>query len=183
MSALDDKRRHTGIRTPDDLKARCWVDEDTGCWHWRGAVDSQGRPSSWAPALRRTASMGVLACLLRTGAGPLPKQYWHCTCITQYCANPEHRVCGTRKSQMLAQRLKRDPLVVARISRTKRLASKLSEADCEHIRTGGLKLAEIMDLYGISQGYACVVRSGQRRQPLAAPGSSVFAPNAFRKAA
>lgn len=58
--------RTDGIRTADDLRARCWIDDDTGCWHWRGAVDLNGIPSMWLPALRRRTSLGVVAAVLAT---------------------------------------------------------------------------------------------------------------------
>lgn len=27
-----------GIRTVEDVRQRCYVDPETGCWHWRGAM-------------------------------------------------------------------------------------------------------------------------------------------------
>ena len=58
--------RQGGIRTEADLMGRCVVDEDTGCWHWRMAVDAKHRPSMWLPELGRVASIGVAVALLGT---------------------------------------------------------------------------------------------------------------------
>lgn len=164
--------RTDGIRTPDDLKARCWVDEDTGCWLWRGAVDSHGIPSMWLPALLRRSSLGVAACLFATGAAPLPGQAWHCTCTTRYCANPAHRTCGTRSSQMLAARMTRTPLQRARISAAKRANGKLTDAQRVEIAGSSDILRVIADRYGISISQAQKMRRQTQIQP--AQGASVF---------
>ena len=168
-------RRNNGIRTAADLMDRCKVDSDTACWHWHGARDAHGRPSMWCPALSSTVSLGVLSALLRTGHRPAKGTAWHCQCTTRDCANPAHRTPGTRSSQMLALRMQRTPAQRAKVAAGKRKGGKLTDADVEAIRNGGLLLREIVARYGISTGYACEVRSGKRRADLAAPGSSVFA--------
>lgn len=161
-----------GIRTADDLKGRCWVDDDTGCWHWRGAVDTNGIPSMWLPELRRRTSLGVVAAVLTTGAAPLPGQMWHCTCTTRYCANPAHRTCGTRSSQMLAARMTRNPLQRARISAGKRANGKLTDKQRAEIAGSDEVLRVLSDRYGISISHAQKLRS--TRQPLHSSGASVF---------
>ena len=162
-----------GIHTAEDLKARCWVDDDTGCWNWRGALDSNGTPSVWLPALRRRVSLGVVACWLATGAGPLPGQAWHCTCTTQFCANPGHRTCGTRSSQMLAARMTRNPLQRARISAGKRRANgKLTDAQRAEIAGSDEVLRVLSERYGISISQAHKLRSA--RQSQSSVRSSVF---------
>ncbi|MBI5259801.1 MAG: hypothetical protein HY855_25095 [Burkholderiales bacterium] len=168
------RKRLAGIHSVDDIKDRCTVDDITGCWVWRGARDAKDRPSMWLPALRRTTSLGLAICVLSTGFMPDPGVYWHCVCETRDCANPAHRRAGTRSSQMLAAKVTQTPATRARIAATKRKASRLSEADVEHIRTGGLSLKEISAVYGICISYACDLRLGRRRAMLAAPGSSVF---------
>lgn len=169
------KPRHGGVRTIADLKDRCVVDEITGCWIWRAARDSNGVPSLQYPPLGRVVSLGVAIGHLRTGEPSPPGVVWHRTCETRQCANPDHREAGTRSTQMLAAVIKRSPQTRAKITAGKRRASKLSEADVAEIRGSDMKLAEIMERYSITRGYACELRSGKRRAPLAAPGSSAFA--------
>jgi hypothetical protein len=168
------KPRHGGVRTIDDLKDRCVVDDITGCWLWRAARDSNGVPSLQYPPLGRVVSLGVAIGHLRTGALSASGVVWHCTCETRQCANPDHRKAGTRSTQMLAAGIKRSPQTRARITAGKRLTAKVSEADATEIRGSDMKLTEIMERYSITKGYACEIRSGKRRAPLAAPGSSAF---------
>lgn len=168
-------RRGDGIYTVDDLKDRCVIDEITGCWLWRGAKDSHHAPALWLPALRRRTTLGVAICMLTTGDRPAPGAVWHCTCETRHCANPAHRCQGDRATQMRAARIKKTPEQRVRMAAAARAAGKLSEADAHAIRTCGLSLIEIAQRWCISVGYACEVRSGKRRAPLAAPSSSVFA--------
>lgn len=167
--------RSNGVRTADDLKARCFVDADTGCWHWRMGRTSQGRPSLWLPAIARRSTLGVAACLLRTGLAPKPGTAWHSICGNIDCANPWHRTEGTRSTQMLALGMKRTPLQIARGTAARRRVGKLSDNDVLSIRACGLTLKEIAERWRITVGYACEVRSGKVRGDIAAPNSSVWA--------
>lgn len=164
--------RSDGIRTVADLQSRCWVDEQTACWHWRGGRDGNSRPSMWIPALRRSGSLGVLACLLTTGAGPKRGQNWHCICTTPDCGNPEHRTCGTRSSQMRALGMTRNPLQRARISAGKLANGKLTDAQRREIAGSTEFLRVLAERYGISTSQAHKLRS--TRQPLHSAGASVF---------
>lgn len=167
--------RKDGIRTPADLKLRCIVDPLTGCWDWRGARDGNGRPSLWLPAIGSRVSLGVACAVFATGKRPERGTAWHTTCGSSACANPAHRICGTRSSQMLSLKLVRTPLQRAKVSASKRATAKLSEADVQDIRSCDLTLDQIAAKFDICVGYACEVRSGKRRLDLAAPASSVFA--------
>ena len=164
-----------GVRTITDLQDRCIVDDITGCWLWRAARDSNGTPSLQYPPLGRVVSLGVAIGHLLTGQPAERGVVWHRNCETRQCANPAHRVAGTRSTQMLSAGIKRGPQARARIIAGKRRAAKLSEADADEIRGSAMTLAEIVQRYGITRSYACEVRSGKRRAPLAAPGSSAFA--------
>lgn len=164
-----------GIRTVEDLMGRCVVDTETDCWIW-GMSRSKpgGAPSLWLPALGKRTSIGVAICVLMTGAGPKKGQCWHATCGTPYCANPAHRKCGNRSTQMLALKMERTPLQVVRMTAGRRANSKLSEEAAAEIRQSTEVLRVIAEKHGISLSHAGLVRSGKLRRPLAAPGSSVF---------
>jgi len=45
-----------GVRTIEDLRLRCVVDEITGCWLWRGAF-TQGVGAVWLPELGKTRTI------------------------------------------------------------------------------------------------------------------------------
>lgn len=164
----------SGIHTVDDLRQRCVVDEDTSHWHWRGATNAGRYISLWLPALRRSVSIGVAICWLTTGQHANRGHVWHRTCGEIDCANPAHFRRGTRASQMRALKYKPDPLAIAKATQRRREVGKLSESDVQRIRTADLTIAEIVAEFGVCRSYACDVRNGKRRAPLAAPGSSVF---------
>ncbi len=165
----------TGIRAIEDLRDRCWVDDITGCWHWKG-----GQPGR-APCLRlpdldgRTTSIGAAICYLSTGSLPKRGQVWHVKCGSRFCANPEHRKCGTRRTQMLAAKYVPTPLTIAKISATKRQASGLTDEIVAGIREAEGPLSEIAARFGVSISHASRIRRLEQRRPVAAPGSSVFA--------
>ena len=168
--------RSDGIRTPEDLKLRCRVDEHTDCWHWPGGTDGNGRPSFRFPPLGGiTVSAGMAAAFWRTGERPKKGTAWHAMCGSGDCVNPAHRRCGTRKTQMRALRLVKLPLDRAKISAARLKNSPLSAADVAEIREKGLTVQEIVDRWGISRGYASSVRTGRARHTTVAPQSSVFA--------
>ena len=164
----------SGIRTIEDLMARCWVDEDTGCWHFRGRQRCDNRPCMWFPPLGKVVALGTAIGYLRTGERPGKGVLWRCTCQTTDCANPAHRVAGTRSVQMLAMKLKRAPLTRIRMSLGRRGGGKLAEADRAAIRGSAETLRVICKTYGISLAYASMIRSGKDRMQLQAPGGSAF---------
>lgn len=174
LNATGDLARTTGIRTIDNLRDRCWINDITGCWHWRGALSKGTTPSMWLPMLRQHVGLATAICALTTGASPKPGQIWHCTCETRFCANPAHRMAGTRSSQMLACGLVRSPLARARMSAGRRAKSMLSDEAVADIRHGTSTLRAEAALHGISVGHVWRIRKGTTRNIIAAPGSSVF---------
>ena len=165
-----------GIRSIEDIRLRCHIDDITDCWVWRGARNGQKTPSMHLPGPDRVTSMGVAICFLTTGRVPDRGEVWHCVCETKNCANPKHRAKGNRSSQMRAARIERGPEVRARIieGRRRKGANKLTDADVHEIRTAGLTLKQIMAKFGISRSWAHEVRSGKHRVTSRAPGASVF---------
>lgn len=164
-----------GIRTAEDLRERCWVDEDTGCWLWRLARDSRNnQPILRIPAIGRCGSLGAFTSLLRTGKLPRPGRPWHPTCSTPHCANPDHRKEGTRKSQMLRVGHRHTAEARLKMSVKARGYGRLTEEDRAEILGCALSLKEIADKYGISESYASELRSGRARRRCPLPASSVF---------
>jgi hypothetical protein len=160
----------TGIRTIEDLRGRCWVDDITGCWHYKGYSEG-GQPALWVPLLGKTTTMGVAISVLVTGAAPKKGVFWHCKCDTPGCANPDHRKPGSRSSQMKAAKITRSPLTVARMSRGK---MKLTAEQIELIRTSPEPAGIVAEQLGISRSLASRYRRQGGCKGVAAPGSSVF---------
>ena len=84
-----------GIRTVEDLKKRCRVDEDTGCWHWTLAL-CRGVPKVHFRApdtgICRRARGRRAALYLRRGTD-LPDghiAFARLQCKSADCVNPEH---------------------------------------------------------------------------------------------
>lgn len=151
-----------GINSPADMAKRCVVHR-TGCWTWQGAKDVNGRPSFWFPPLQARVSLGVAACWWATGRRPEKGEAWHVVCTTTDCANPAHRTCGNRSSQMLAARLERTLEQRLRQAAGRRKVGKLTDADVAAIQESTETLQVLAERHGISPGYACSVRSGKRR--------------------
>jgi hypothetical protein len=92
-----------GIQTLADLKARCRVDKDTGCWKWGGARGHAvgAAPSVWLPGKGAVSLTRALHYLLGLEA-PTQKALLMPTCGNAGCANPDHRTMGN-KGQYLAR--------------------------------------------------------------------------------
>jgi hypothetical protein len=86
-----------GIRSVEDLRARSFVDPDTGCWHWRMGL------SAGAPRVhicidgKHTAMRGRRAALLLADRlNPGQTAFARITCRSDDCVNPDHCRSGTR---------------------------------------------------------------------------------------
>ncbi len=84
--------------TLNDIKARCRIDEETGCWVWTGAMTSDG-PVVWAPATPGGKKMAVRARRLiwPIVKGTKTPARVYVTCDCKACMNPAHLAGGTVK--------------------------------------------------------------------------------------
>lgn len=117
------KKRQDGIRTVDDLKARCKVNDETGCWMWAGARH-HGSARVWLPGIGAQAIPFALH-YLRTGTRPEKGAMLVPICGNTDCANPAHRKLGNRSVLQSTLRPKLDPLHKARIGKSKRAISPI----------------------------------------------------------
>jgi len=91
-----------GIRDLDDLRLRCVVDDDTGCWHWRlSKCDGVPKVHVTHPALPRPGHImrGRRAALLLARGRDLPAghvAYARLSCTSKDCVNPAHCQSGDR---------------------------------------------------------------------------------------
>lgn len=91
-----------GIRTVEDLRLRCAIDDVTGCWLWRGAI-SDGAPKvhfRHPVSLERTDAKGRRVALILSRGEDLPRGHvaWQRVCCdSPLCVNPEHCRSGPKK--------------------------------------------------------------------------------------
>lgn len=106
--------RTDGIHHLEDIRQRCSIDPDTGCWVWKGNMNSSGVPSVNLRAGVIGASNVVTsarrAAWLLSGrrAGPKQAVYRAACCNEPRCVNPQHAGVGSMGSQTVASAV-RDP--------------------------------------------------------------------------
>lgn len=164
------------IRTLDDLRARCRVDEDTHCWIFGGQPKSL-EPMVWFED--RTMTVGRVAWLLSGKRVPAGNWLAWSTCGNKRCCNPAHRKVGT-KAQMgewlkaqghLRGRLERR--IINRRARVDSKQNKLTPELADWIKESpqtGIELAHALD---VSNTAISRVRKGHCWAPIA-PAASVF---------
>lgn len=90
-----------GIRTVEDLRQRCRVDDQTGCWHW-GLAIVQGMPSVHfltPDTAKRVKMRGRRAALYLQRGKDLPRghvAFAQLCCHADDCVNPGHSRSGNR---------------------------------------------------------------------------------------
>lgn len=152
------KRNYDAVRTIDDLKDRCYVDEDSGCWHWK-----QGKTPSGAAAVKvrvrgkreqmvgRKAAFILARCQLppeghRVFAAPF--------CKSRDCVNPDHCRTGTAAQQGAAiartGELKRIPSKVRANRATARRNAKLTMEQARQIRASSESGTVVGRRFGVS---------------------------------
>ncbi len=166
-------KRCDGVRTLDDLLQRCVVDDITGCMLF-DAPKRRGSVYLWLPAVGQAVTLAkALAVLL--GKDLKPGQRWVPTCGETACANPAHRVIGTRSELMRILRPTLDPLHRMRIAAAHRnregcLYSPELRAEILASDETGTAIAKRL---GLHDSVISKIRLGRAWRD-AAPASSVF---------
>jgi hypothetical protein len=102
-------KRGDGVRTLQDIKNRCVIDVETGCWRWSMAMSNNGKPgSSMTPRVsvppgvigpnRSTSSTPRVAWLLSGKTLGEKHLVWR-TCRCDECCAPHHLIAGTRAQE------------------------------------------------------------------------------------
>lgn len=174
----------SGIRTIEDIRQRCSIDE-AGCWVWRRATTTAGgRPAAYLPAIGR---VGTIAHALKLINGKTcERSYYPAKCQNRMCCNPAHQLLLTRSQLTKLTTPKPSLLTRGRmaVGRARAAPLRLLPEQYMEIRGSTMLLREIQERYGVSRCYASQLRSGAAPifKTLAgggaqhvAPGSSVFA--------
>jgi hypothetical protein len=170
----------TGIRTIEDIRQRCAIDE-AGCWVWRRATTtSGGRPAAYLPAIGRAGTISHALKLI--GGKTSSRSYYPAKCMNRLCCNPAHQALMTKSQMTRITTPSPTPLTRARMARGRAAVAPLRLTPCQYreIRGSDMCLNEIIQKYGVSRSYASILRSGKASvfrsldlQHVAA-GSSVF---------
>lgn len=82
----------------EQIRGRCRIDEETGCWHWTGAMNTDGArgrvPVIWHEG--RASSGGRVVFELSKRTIPKGQMVWR-LCRCDDCLAPYHLRAGTRK--------------------------------------------------------------------------------------
>lgn len=171
-----------GIRTIEDMRQRCRVDSDTGCWHW-GLGFSCGSPKIHfvTPDTKRERGMrGRRVALYLKRGRDLPKKHVAFPgdgCRSADCVNPSHCTSGNRFA--LGEYLRRMGLTKtpAKIASAKRAArtylAKITMDDARAIRASEETTYALAKQYGIAQSAISSIKLGRLWQDTL-PQASVF---------
>lgn len=190
------RKRQDGVRSLADIRSRCVIDAETGCWIWRGAfsvkVGGHATPRVWLANERRAEIAGRAAWLLSGRKLKPGAVVWRSACTDTRCINPEHAKAGTR-TQMHASfvadgRLRGDPKRA--IANAKNCAKQLLPVEtvrrAEAMFAAGVMQKDVRSEFGISSDTAARIRKGLHPNCAASqrvlPSASVFAWGARRAA-
>ncbi len=187
------RKRSDGVRSLEDIRSRCVIDDETGCWLWRGAMskrrNGRGQPTGrvWLPGvdggvIETAARAAWLLSGRRIASGNV---VWRSLCTDSTCINPEHGKSGTRPAMHAAfvadGRLRGDPRRAA--ANTKNFARQFLPVEtvrkAEAMFAAGVMQKTVRAELGISAGVAARIRKGLHPNCASAqrvvPAASVFA--------
>jgi hypothetical protein len=171
----------SGVKSIEDLKDRCYVDEDTGCWHWRMACNN-GSPRVRVTVNGKSEMMaGRRAAYMLAYKKAIPSGYKvfraaHCKSLD--CLSPEHVRAGTKKQEgeviaktgRAAGSLQR--IVAGQIASRKR--AKLTLEQVREIRASDETQKVKAKRYGVTEKMIHLIETGQRWKEMALPTADVF---------
>lgn len=166
-----------GVRSLADLKLRCYVDAETGCWHLR---TGHGRRLNAGDRQRvhvhrvGTMTAGRAAYYLQHGKMP-PEGHvvWHAHCSSHDCVRPGHLSCDPRAVSTAAfHRELPAPLAQARAERCRRNGRRQAKV-CAEVRSWIVESAQtteaIAHATGLAKSRVIRIKADARARP-----SSVF---------
>jgi hypothetical protein len=90
-----------GIRNIDDLKSRCYISDETDCWHWRlGKTQGKYPKVNFKIHGESHSRTGLRTVFLLLGRDvPEGHTVYHYKCQSTDCLNPAHLKAGTHKQK------------------------------------------------------------------------------------
>ena len=179
VAATPRRKRADGVRTLSDLKGRCVIDDETGCWLWQGAISHAKTrkvrpiPRVWLsgdllgiPQAARVLTAAKAAWLL--AGKPLADGHivWRCVCSNNLCTNPAHGK-GTERAEMhralaASNRIKGNPLraVINERNRSMTLIQPEVVREAEAMFAAGRMQKEVKAAMGLSNRTLQLIRTG-----------------------
>lgn len=169
-----------GIRSLEDLRIRCRIDEVTACWNWGMAVQTYGgqragEPRVWLASENRCVN-GKRAALILAGRAPKRGQVTYGTCTNWRCVNPEHIEAGTHAErgafQAASGRLQNNPARIAAITRNSRTRSRITEELAQWARESDQTCADVAAALGVGLSVVSRIRRGEAWRSTVALGAA-----------
>lgn len=145
----------------DDIRAHCTADDEepeSGCWLWRGYVNTNGHPYLYQAGRLVAARLKVFQ-LWRPHVAIKPGNCLAMTCDERTCLNPKHMRQMNKADVM--RRHSNEALRVAKIAATHRKAGKLDPEKVSLIRASDKCAEEMAVELGVSASVVYRVRSGR----------------------
>jgi hypothetical protein len=168
-----------GIWTLQHLKDRCHIEEGTGCWLWRGAMN-KGVPNINVRIDGRKLNMRgsrAAKCLEKGAILPKHVECWRVVGCSDTCVNPKHVKAATAKErgeytrEHQTQRHIPSRIAAARIGgKAKR---KLTQDQVDMIRSSDESTCELARMLGVSRYAIWAIRTYKHWRDGAA-NNSVF---------
>ena len=153
-----------GIRSLEDIRLRCFVDPQTGCWRWRLHF-SRGRSCCvwFIDGVSHKGTAARAAWMLsgrRVEPGWVVSRY-RSLCESEDCCNPEHHRAGP-KSKVLPK-LTAEQRVAHRVgvTRESRRRSKLSMEAALQIRQSDASVTDEAAKWGVAASTISQIRRGE----------------------
>ena len=167
-----------GIKTLEDIRIRCSVDEDEGCLVWPGAMSGREAESSELPTAFYNGSYRSLVRVvweLSNKPLDLGQIVWRTCCNKdKRCLEPTHMMCGTRKEHgawVKATGVRKGLITHLTANRAiGRARRKLTEQDVVHIQVSDESVEALAKKYGMTTHSIYRVR----RQQQLVKNASVF---------
>ena len=167
----------SGVRTLEDMRDRCVVDDVTGCWLWRSGTTGDGQPKVHAVVDGKVMSTTGGRVVWTLARGPIPPKHvvYRPRC-SKLCLNPTHLRCGpkAKAGEILSAtgRLRGDPRRSI-INQRNRCSTKviLDLDKARAIRASNESALELAIRYGTSKTTILDVRAMRRWRE---PGWSAF---------
>lgn len=172
-----------GLLTIAAVRARCIVNHDTGCWHWQGAMSTDGTPRIWTFDHERGEK--------RTMSGPkavwniahqeAPRKGWlvYRRCVVDDCLCPVHlaqardrieigrHIAGSGRRKGTAVESRRANAIKAQMAAGIVVTSPDIVRACR-AAPEGVTSASLSKLYGIAPQTVSRIRRGESHQRVSA---------------
>ena len=170
-----------GIRTLEDLRIRCRINEDTDCWLWSMST-CDGNPRVHVVIGGASVKMTgkAAAYFLANGTRPIAGRHTYSVCHNKLCVNPEHIQIGTRIEHGAfirrsgVWRNQPNRIAANRATVRSREATKLTVDIASDIRRSELTNAALAKLYGVPASHIGAIKRGESWKPAAVANASVF---------